>query len=227
MEENKYKEEWEFLNDNQQQNKFSYKNAPEDDNSEHYSKLTNEIPNSLTSNKSYKDFYKICKAYYHELKDYNSKNRTLVKSDIIVLNDLVKEINTYTLELIKTGSHIEEAKSIIKIGLKITDYLLKILHSYIKSEEVRNNNSSLRSDNTSSNYRKNNTTNNKLSDYPLSLKLMLLETKFHISFNIELNYNDAEKIIEEVMRIQNIIKASRFNLGCSVFYLGIIKFSKL
>ena len=55
---------------------------------------------------------------------------------------------------------------------------------------------------------------------------MILETNFQLIFNVENNYKDAGKILDEIMRIQNIVQTPRFNLGCSTFYLAIIKFSK-
>ena len=45
-----------------------------------------EIPKSPFTNNTYKDFYKICRAYYNELMHISkSNNPTLSKDDIIVL----------------------------------------------------------------------------------------------------------------------------------------------
>src|SRR5689334_833250 len=88
------------------------------------SKNEAEIPRSISSNKSYKDFYKVCKAYYHELRDINSRNENISKDDMIVLNDLIKEINGYSTLLMKSN-FLEESKKLLKVCIKIVDFLLK------------------------------------------------------------------------------------------------------
>lgn len=175
-----------------------------------YSESKNEtdIPRSISSNKSFKDFYKICKAYYHELRDIHSQNENLSKDDIVVLNDLIKEINGYSSLLMK-NNFIQEARRLLKICVKIVDFLLKIINYNTKEDGTERN-----SKNSVS----------ALYHYPLSLKLMVLETKFDLHFNVESNYEESEKLLDEIIRIQNIIQMPRFNLGCSIFYLAIIKF---
>ena len=136
-----------------------------------------EIPKSPFTNNTYKDFYKICRAYYNELMHISkSNNPTLSKDDIIVIDDLIKEIFKYSNDLTKINL-IQEAKNIIDIGLVISDFQLKIfgeLKSMLKDE------------------------NNLIEKlyYPLSLKLILLEAIVNILYKYEKNYLYVENNLE-------------------------------
>ena len=163
-----------------------------------------EIPKSPFTNNTYKDFYKICRAYYNELMHISkSNNPTLSKDDIIVIDDLIKEIFKYSNDLTKINL-IQEAKNIIDIGLVISDFQLKIfgeLKSMLKDE------------------------NNLIEKlyYPLSLKLILLEANFNILYKYEKNYLDGEKNLEEIMDVQKYLKLPNYNFACSKFYYAILK----
>ena len=165
----------------------------------------NEIPKSPSTENSFKDFNKICRAYYNELMHISKSNSpNLSKEDIIVIDDLIKEISSYSSELIKFN-FIEEAKKIIDIGLVISDFLLKIFGEISDFENKEKN------------------LGEKLK-IPLSLKLLLLESNFNILFKFEKNFIDSEKNLEEIIEIQKYLKLSNYNLACSNFYLAIVKF---
>jgi hypothetical protein len=165
----------------------------------------NEIPKSPSTENSFKDFNKICRAYYNELMHISKSNSpNLSKEDIIVIDDLIKEISSYSSDLIK-NNFIEEAKKIIDIGLVISDFLLKIFGEISDFEKKDKN------------------LGEKLS-YPLSLKLLLLECNFNILFKYEKNFADSEKNLDEIIEVQKYLKLSNYNLACSNFYMAIVKF---
>ena len=121
------------------------------------------------------------------------------KNDILVLNDLIKEINTYSNVLMK-NNFINESKKLVSLGIKISDNLI-----------------------TNINKNENNKENMK---FLLYLKLSLLENKFNIIFNFDQRYEESEIILLEIINIQNIIQVHKFHLGCSIFYSALIKFCK-
>ena len=164
-----------------------------------------EIPKSPFTNNTYKDFYKICRAYYNELMHISkSNNPTLSKDDIIVIDDLIKEIYKYSTDLTKINL-IQEAKNIIDIGLVISDFQLKIFGE-LKSIQKDSENLV-----------------EKLY-YPLSLKLILLEANFNILYKYEKNYLDGVKNLEEILEVQRYLKLPNYNIACSKFYYSILKY---
>lgn len=163
-----------------------------------------DIP--LVGDKSYKDFYKICRAYYKEIKNVNANNLKLSKDDVIVINDVIKELNSYTNILLK-NDFLNESKKLIKIGLKTTDLLIKLFNNVYRVDSNPAD------------------TTPKIV-YPLSLKLALLETNFHIIFNIENDYEESEQILTEIVNIQNILQLPRYYLGCSKLYMAMLKYFK-
>ena len=164
-----------------------------------------ELPKSTLTENTYKDFTKICRAYYNELMHISkSPSPSLSKEDIIVIDDLIKEISGYSSDLIKL-SYIKPAKSLIDIGLVIIDFLLKIFGSL---PSLSKDNSNLV---------------DKLS-YPLSRKLLLLEANFNILFKYEYNYTDGERNLDEIIEIQKCLNLPSYNIASSRFYMAIIKF---
>ena len=95
---------------------------------ENIQKETNDddkIPKS-PSNNTYRDFNKICRAYYDELMHISKSERpSLSEIDTLVINDLIHEIENYSNNLLK-NNYVQPAKKIIDIGLVITDFFLKI-----------------------------------------------------------------------------------------------------
>lgn len=166
------------------------------------------IPRSNYSENSYRDFQKIIKAYYKELKclvlKENKKEFEMNKDDSIVISDLVNEINEYSIQIIKEHYYIE-GKNLIFLGIKLTDVLFKLIY---------NSNSSKSKSNSS----------NSAQSFSLSLKLSLLETLFKILFKHESNYSESEKILEEIIKLQKLQHLPVFYIGCSLFYKAIIKF---
>ena len=164
------------------------------------------IPKSSLSKNTYRDFNKICRAYYDELMHLSkSDSPSLSKNDILVLNDLIKEIVTYSNELIKLN-FIQEAKKILDIGLVISDFLLKIFGEMFESQNTNKNNLV-----------------EKLK-FPLSLKLILLESNFNILYKYEKDYINCEKNLSEIIEVQLYLQSPNENISSSKFYMGIIKF---
>ena len=165
------------------------------------------IPKSSKSKNTYKDFNKICRAYYDELMHISkSDSPSLSKKDIIILNDVIHEIVDYSNELLYSN-YIQEAKKILDTGLVISDFFLKIFGEI--SELGTNNN------------------NSKLSDklkYPLSLKLLLLKANFKILIDYENDYINGEKNLNEIIEIQLYLKSSSYHLASSKFFMAKIQF---
>ena len=171
-------------------------------------KIDSKIPKSSKSQNTYKDYNKICRAYYDELMHISkSDSPSLSKKDIIILNDVIHEIVDYSNELLNKN-FIQEAKKILDIGLVISDFFLKIFGEMAEKG--------------------NNTINNsKLSDklkYPLSLKLLLLKTNFKILINYESDYKNGEKNLNEIIEIQLYLKSSSYHLASSKFHMAKIKY---
>ena len=170
-------------------------------------------PNSSKSKNTYKDFFKICRAYYDELMHISkSQEPSLSKKDIIILSDVIDEVVTYTNELL-SFNYISQAKEILNIGLVISDHLLKIFGDMVEDYNKKN----------PSNENNNNNINNNLSEklrYPLTLKLKLLKLNFKILLQNEKNYKDAEKNLKEIINLQTYLKSSNYNLASSKFWLA-------
>lgn len=168
-----------------------------------------KIPKSSKSQNTYKDFYKICRAYYDELMHISkSDNPSLSKKDIIILNDVIHEIEDYSKELL-AKHYIQEAKKLLDIGLVISDFFLKIFGEMSEQGNIMSNN------------------NSKLSDklkYPLSLKLLLLKANFQVLINYENDYNNGEKNLNEIIEIQLYLKSSSYYLASSKFHMAKIKY---
>ena len=171
-------------------------------------KNDSNIPKSSRSQNTYKDFNKICRAYYDELMHISkSDSPSLSKKDIIILNDVIHEIVDYSNELL-SQNFIQEAKKILDIGLVISDFFLKIFGEMAEKGSNTINNS-------------------KLSDklkYPLSLKLLLLKANFKILINYESDYKNGEKNLNEIIEIQLYLKSSSYHLASSKFYMAKIKY---
>ena len=168
----------------------------------------NKIPKSPSGN-TYKDFYKICRAYYDELMHISkSESPSLSIKDIQILNDVIKEIEEYSNRLLES-QFIEQAKKLIDIGLVISDFFLKIFGEMFEISNAYKNE------------------NSKLSDklkYPLSLKLILLKANFDILINYENDYNNGEKNLNEIIEIQLYLKSPSYYLASSKFHMAKIKY---
>jgi len=168
-----------------------------------------KIPKSSKSNNTYRDFNKICRGYYDELMHVSkSDSPSLSQKDILIMNDLIHEIVSYSNELINSN-YIQPAKKIIDIGLVISDFFLKIFGGMAELSNIYKNNDS------------------KLTEilkYPLSLKLLLLKSNFNILVNYENDYNNGEKNLNEIIEIQLYLKSSEYHLAISKFHMAKIKY---
>jgi hypothetical protein len=141
------------------------------------------IPKSK-SNNTFRDFNKICRAYYDELMHISKEEKpSLSEIDTLVINDLIHEIEEYSNDLL-SKNYVQPAKKIIDIGLVITDFFLKIFGGM---SELSNN------------YRVYDSRLTDMLKYPLSLKLLLLKCNFNILINYENNYDDGEKNLNEII----------------------------
>lgn len=177
-------------------------------------KIENEIPASSISGSSYDEIYKTCIEYYGELKKLNLNKESKISlsvEDFIVLNDLVTETNSYSSYLILNGYYLEGA-ILIQLNLKNINSMIKFTRISFKTgfnEEKINK--------------------NKIDTllYPFSLKLIALELKFHLLFKIQKNYEEAEKLLKDIIKIQDVLQMPKFNIGASTFFMAIVKFCKI
>lgn len=168
-------------------------------------KTEKKFPKSPFSGNSLKDFAKICRAYYNEVMHVSKQDKpNLSQNDLIVVDNLLQEVLVYSEQLIHL-SYINEAKSLIELGLVISDFLLKIFGSIPENKDkVKNLKEKL--------------------NYPLSKKLILLEANFNVLFKLEKNFSDAEKNLEEIIELQQYLNLPIYNLASSKFYMALINF---
>ena len=175
------------------------------------------LPISEKSKNTFKDFLKICRAYYNELLHLSkTKNPSLSKNDIIILADVIDEIITYSSDLLNLN-FISSPKKLIETGLVISDFLLSIFQKM--AEEYNTNMKNNNKENTNIN----NGLNEKMR-YPFSLKLKLLKLHFKILIEKDKDYINAEKNLKEIIDIQFFLKSSNYNLASSKFWLAKIEY---
>ena len=175
------------------------------------------LPISEKSKNTFKDFLKICRAYYNELLHLSkTKNPSLSKNDIIILADVIDEIITYSSDLLNLN-FISSPKKLIETGLVISDFLLSIFQKM--AEEYNTNMKNNNKENTNIN----NGLNEKMR-YPFSLKLKLLKLHFKILIEKDKDYINAEKNLKEIIDIQIFLKSSNYNLASSKFWLAKIEY---
>ena len=175
------------------------------------------LPISVKSKNTFKDFLKICEAYNKELSEIsNTNNPSLSKNDIIILDDLLDEIITYSTELLNLN-FISSPKKLLEKGLDISHFLLEIFKKMSEEYNTKMKN------NNKVNINIKNTLNEKM-EYPLSLRLKLLKLNFKILFEKNKDYINAEKNLKEIIEIQAMIKTSNYNLASSKFLLAKIEY---
>ena len=166
--------------------------------------IINRIPKTSTNRYSFKDFIKIIDAYSTVLSKiikHCNNNIRFSKNDVFIIKDLVIEISNYSKEL-SYNNFINESKYVIEIGTNITENFYTI-NSNSNSNGIRE-----------IDFLRN----------PLLLKLFILEAKFNLYFKYIKDYNISKKIILEIIEIQKILDLSKFNIGSSYFYLGLVNF---
>ena len=177
--------------------------------------IEKNLPISEKSKNTFKDFYKICRAYYNELLHISkTDNPSLSRNDILILADLIDEIITYSTELLNLN-FISSPKKLLETGLVISDFLLTIFQKMADEYNIKDK------DKENTNSKK--TLNEKMK-YPFSLKLKLLKLHFKILLEKDKDYISAEKNLKEIIEIQNMIKASNYNLASSKFWLAKIEY---
>jgi len=175
------------------------------------------LPISVKSKNTFKDFLKICEAYNNELSEIsNTNNPSLSKNDIIILDDLLDEIITYSTELLNLN-FISSPKKLLEKGLDISHFLLEIFKKMSEEYNTKMKN------NNKENINIKNTLNEKM-EYPLSLRLKLLKLNFKILFEKNKDYINAEKNLKEIIEIQTMLKTSNYILASSKFLLAKIEY---
>ena len=175
-------------------------------------------PNSSKSKNTFKDFLKICRAYYDELMHISkTKEPSLSKKDIIILTDVLDEVVIYSNELV-TANFIKEAKQVLDIGLVISDFLLKIFSRMVEEYQTKEKNN-----NNKENINMNHSLSEKMR-YPFSLKLKLLKANFRILIEQDKDYLKAENNLKEIINIQYCLKSSNYYLASSKFWLAKIEY---
>ena len=183
--------------------------------------IEKNLPISEKSKNTFKDFYKICRAYYNELLHISkTDNPSLSRNDILILADLIDEIITYSTELLNLN-FISSPKKLLETGLVISDFLLTIFQKMADEYNNTMKNNSKDKDKENTNSKK--TLNEKMK-YPFSLKLKLLKLHFKILLEKDKDYISAEKNLKEIIEIQTMIKASNYNLASSKFWLAKIEY---
>ena len=162
-------------------------------------KENNENQIFIKKNNSFQNFRKKCISYSSILSNIleNQENAIFSKDDILIIKDLIKEMISYSQELVNNGD-IEESKNLIEIGKSITNNFYLIYNKFTKKPI--------------------------LLKFPLTLKLYILEADFNINFKFKKDYIYSEKIIMEIIDIQKKLNLSTFFIASSYFYLGIIYF---
>ena len=162
-----------------------------------------KIPKSPFSKKNYNDFIKTCQIYldilnriYDNFCD-NQKKMFYNDEDIIVITDLINEIISYSNNLIHKNI-INESENLIKIGISISNSFYEIFNVF--SNEL------------------------KFLKYPLSLKLLLLQSFFRLNFKQLKNYLIADETLIEIINIQKFLESPEFYVASSYFYLAIVNF---
>ena len=183
--------------------------------------IEKNLPITEKSKNTFKDFLKICRAYYNELLHISKTNNpSLSKNDIMIVADLLDEIFIYSTELLNLN-FISSPKKLLETGLVISDFLLNIFQKM--AEEYNNTMKNNSKDKNKENTNIKNTLNEKMK-YPFTLKLRLLKLHFKILLEKDKDYINAEKNLKEIIEIQIMIKTSNYNLASSKFWLAKIEY---
>ena len=159
---------------------------------------------------TYNDLSYAIDDYIKELKKINlplSTSSAISKEDVIVIYDIIKEVIDSIEELVKSEL-IEEAKSIIdKALLLLNEYETALNALPIIKEEMNNN--------------------NKIDKSILAkqLRLALLEHKCNIVLLIETNYEESDRVVKEIIEMQNELQLPPKCLNKYLYYMAIVKFN--
>ena len=159
---------------------------------------------------TYNDLSYAIDDYIKELKKINlplSTSSAISKEDVIVIYDIIKEVIDSIEELVKSEL-IEEAKSIIDKALLLLNEYETALNALPIIKEKMNN-------------------NNKLDKSILAkqLRLALLEHKCNIVLLIETNYEESDRVVKEIIEMQNELQLPPKCLNKYLYYMAIVKFN--
>ena len=159
---------------------------------------------------TYNDLSYAIDDYIKELKKINlplSTSSTISKEDVIVIYDIIKEVIDSIEELVKSEL-IEEAKSIIDKALLLLNEYETALNALPIIKEKMNN-------------------NNKIDKSILAkqLRLALLEHKCNIVLLIETNYEESDRVVKEIIEMQNELQLPPKCLNKYLYYMAIVKFN--
>lgn len=159
---------------------------------------------------TYNDLSYAIDDYIKELKKINlplSTSSAISKEDVIVIYDIIKEVIDSFEELVKSEL-IEEAKSIIDKALLLLNEYETALNALPIIKEKMNN-------------------NNKIDKSILAkqLRLALLEHKCNIVLLIETNYEESDRVVKEIIEMQNELQLPPKCLNKYLYYMAIVKFN--
>ena len=159
---------------------------------------------------TYNDLSYAIDDYIKELKKINlplSTSSAISKEDVIVIYDIIKEVIDSIEELVKSEL-IEEAKSIIDKALLLLNEYETALNALPIIKEKMNN-------------------NNKIDKSILAkqLRLALLEHKCNIVLLIETNYEESDRVVKEIIEMQNELQLPPKCLNKYLYYMAIVKFN--
>lgn len=206
-----------------------------------------KIPKAPYSDYSFPDYIKVLKAYLKELKDLNITNSRLSQEDVLVLNDLISESNTYIAKLADCG--------LLKEGFEILDTNEKLIASFFlvfknivinnnsnNSKILNNINKNISNTNNANNNINNNNDNllttNQLVSLPFVMKLSTLERKFNLYLSTyfkekSINPNskdllslidECEGLLNEMNTIQEKLNLSEYSFANSKFNFALLQF---
>ena len=159
---------------------------------------------------TYNDLSYAIDDYIKELKKINlplSTSSAISKEDVIVIYDIIKEVIDSIEELVKSEL-IEEAKSIIDKALLLLNEYETALNALPIIKQKMNN-------------------NNKIDKSILAkqLRLALLEHKCNIVLLIETNYEESDRVVKEIIEMQNELQLPPKCLNKYLYYMAIVKFN--
>ena len=148
--------------------------------------------------------------YIKELKKINlplPTSSAISKEDVIVVYDIIKEVIDSIEEFVKSDL-IEEAKSIIDQSLLLLNEYEIVLNALPIIKEKMNK-------------------KNKIDKSILAkqLRLALLEHKCNIVLLIEVNYEESDRVIKEIIEMQNELQLPPKCLNKYLYYMAIVKFN--
>lgn len=121
----------------------------------------------------------------------------LCKNDMTVIHDLLSEVIDYITLLSSMIEFSNEREQLYAIAMDIINHLDSISKSDTQPS------------------------------YPIKMKIKLYETRFALFFNQIKDFNQAEIILNDIIKIQNENNFPMFNQASSWFFAALVQFRKI